>query len=94
MNNENVGSRYIVRTENKNSREQLISFLENEGYRSKVDETTNRQIVLDSIFPIVVDTDNATYDSLHSTTSAAAAVSSHAVICEDEFYVLFKGSHR
>ncbi len=92
MNNSNMDTRYIVRTNNRRSREALIRFIEDEGYKSNEDDITNRQYVLDSIFPIVVDTESSVYDVLHTTTSASAAVSSHAVINEDEFYVLIKGS--
>ncbi len=91
MKDENSHSRYIVRTSDKPSREQLIAFLESEGYKCDEDEITNRQIVLDSIFPVTVDTENKVYSVFHTTTSAAAAVSSHAVFEEDEFYVLYKG---
>ncbi len=91
MKDENSHYRYIVRTSNKPSREQLLVFLEREGYKCVEDEITNRQIVLDTIFPITVDTENKLYSVFHTTTSAAAAVSSHAVFEEDEFYVLFKG---
>ena len=93
MNNEINETHYIIRTDNRSSREALIRFLEEDGYKSNEDDITNRQYVLDSIFPIVVDTQNIIYDVLHTTTSASGAVSSHSVICEDEFYVLFKGSY-
>ncbi|MBR6404271.1 MAG: hypothetical protein IKS48_12890 [Eubacterium sp.] len=46
---------------------------------------------MDTIYPVTVDTENKVYSVFHTTTSAAAAVSSHAVFEEDEFYVLFKG---
>ena len=92
MNDGNMDNHYIVRTDNRSSREALIRFLEDEGYKNNEDDITNRQYVLDSFFPIVVDTESSIYDVLHTTTSASAAVSSRAVINEDEFYVLFKGS--
>lgn len=91
MKDENSQSRYIIRTSNKHSREQLLVFLESEGYKCVEDEITNRQIVLDSLYPVTVDTENKVFSVFHTTTSAAAAVSSHAVFEEDEFYVLYKG---
>ena len=84
-------SRYFVRTSNAYSREQLLIFLDNKGYKCIEDDITNKQIVLDSVYPITVDTENKAYGVIHTTTCAAAAVSSRAVLEEDEFYVLFKG---
>lgn len=92
MNNDHLRSKFIVRTSDRTSREQLIVFLESKGYACNEDEITNRQVVLDLRYPITVDADNKTYGVIHTTTCAAAAVSSHVVYFEDEFYVLFKGS--
>lgn len=85
-------SRYIVRTSSAHSREQLLTFLDNNGYKCIEDDVTNRQIVLDSVYPITVDIENKEYGVIHTTTCASAAVSSQAVFEEDEFYVLFKGN--
>ncbi|MBR3532762.1 MAG: hypothetical protein IKN80_02580 [Clostridiales bacterium] len=74
--------RIYVRTEDVKARERLISFLEGEGFRCDAD----RQAVVELRFPVVVDMTDKVYSVIHTVTSAAAAVSSDAVISEDRFY--------
>lgn len=78
--------RIYVRTEDVKARERLISFLEGEGFRCDAD----RQAVVELRFPVVVDMIDKVYSVIHTVTSAAAAVSSDAVISEDRFYEEYK----
>ncbi len=82
--------RIYVRTEDVKARERLISFLEGEGFRCEEDELTDRQAVLGSRLPVIVDMTNKVYSVIHTVTSAAAAVSSDAVISEEVFYDDYK----
>ncbi len=81
---------YYVRTASSESRLRLVDYIESEGFSCEVDEVTNRDIVLESRYPVVINAVGKVYSMLHNTTTAAAAVSSHMVINEADFYVLYK----
>jgi len=83
---------FHVCTNDKNTRKNLVEFLENEGLVCKDKKETERDIILNSRFPLVIDTFNQQYTMLHNTVCAAAAASSKILISEEEFYVLYKGS--
>lgn len=81
----------FVNPKHETSRKDLIDYLEDEGFECEEDDITDRQIVLESRFPVVIDVFNKSYTILHTITSSAAAASSDILISEEEFYVLYKG---
>ena len=83
---------YYVYTADRITRKNLLEFLEQQGYKCEEDDLTNRKIVLNSRFPVMVDEITKRYSVLHNTVCAAAAASSQRLVSEEEFYVLFKGA--
>lgn len=81
---------YYVRPSRKKDRAKLVDYIESEGFTCDVDDVTNKDIILESKYPMVIDVDNHRYSMLHNTTTSAAAVSSGFVITEAQFYVAYK----
>ncbi len=75
-----------VRTKDSKSREKLINYLEKEGFSVEKEYGDTKQSILKLAYPIKVNFRQKTYGVIHNTTCAAAAVSSGAVINEEEFY--------
>ena len=69
---------------------QLIEFLETKGYNVVIDNITNRDILIESKFPILVDSKNKTITMYHTVTSAAAAAGSGMLLSIEDFYKEFK----
>lgn len=82
---------YHVYTADKESRKELVEFLELQGYECEVDNVTNRDKVLNSRLPVVVNVIGRKYSMLHNVVCAAASIASNMLISEEEFYVLYKG---
>ena len=82
---------YHVYTADKESRKDLIEFLEQQGYVCEEDNVTNREKVLNTRLPVVVNVIDKKYSMLHNVVCAAASIASNMLICEEEFYVLYKG---
>lgn len=82
---------YHVYTAAKESRKDLIEFLEQQGYVCEEDNVTNREIVLNTRLPVVVNVIDRKYSMLHIVVCAAASIASNMLISEEEFYVLYKG---
>ena len=84
---------YHVYTADKESRKDLVEFLEQQGYVCEEDNVTNRDKVLNTRLPVVVNVIDRKYSMLHNVVCAAASISSNMLISEEEFYVLYKGSN-
>ena len=82
---------YHVYTADKESRKDLVEFLELQGYVCEEDIVTNRDKVLNTRLPVVVNVIDRKYSILHNVVCAAASIASNMLISEEEFYVLFKG---
>lgn len=82
---------YHVYTADKESRKDLVEFLEQQGYVCEEDNVTNREKVLNTRLPVVVNVIERKYSMLHSVVCAAASIASNMLISEEEFYVLYKG---
>ena len=82
---------YHVYTADKESRKDLIEFLEQQGYVCEEDNVTNREKILNTRLPVVVNVIDRKYSMLHNVVCAAASIASNMLISEDEFYVLYKG---
>ena len=82
---------YHVYTKDKESRKELLEFLELQGYVCEVDNVTNRDKVLYTRLPVVVNVIDRKYSILHNVVCAAASIASNMLISEEEFYVLYKG---
>lgn len=82
---------YHVYTADKESRRDLVEFLEMQGYECEVDNVTNRDKVLNTRLPVVVNVVDRKYSMLHNVVCAAASIASNMLISEEEFYVLYKG---
>ena len=82
---------YHVYTEDKESRRDLVEFLEMQGYECEEDNVTNREKVLNTRLPVVVNVIDRKYSMLHNVVCAAASIASNMLISEEEFYVLYKG---
>ena len=84
---------YHVYTTDKESRNDLLEFLEMQGYECEVDNVTNRDKVLNTRLPVVVNVIDRKYSILHNVVCAAASIASNMLISEEEFYVLYKGRY-
>ena len=82
---------YHVYTADKESRKDLVEFLEQQGYVCEEDNVTNREKVLNTRLPVVVNVIDRKYSILHNVVCAAASIASNMLISEEEFYVLYKG---
>lgn len=82
---------YHVYTADKESRKDLVEFLEIQGYECEADNVTNRDKVLNTRLPVVVNVIDRKYSILHNVVCAAASLASNMLISEEEFYVLYKG---
>ena len=82
---------YHVYTADKESRRDLVEFLEMQGYECEADNVTNRDKVLNTRLPVVVNVIDRKYSLLHNVVCAAASIASNMLISEEEFYVLYKG---
>ena len=82
---------YHVYTANKESRQDLVEFLEQQGYKCEEDNITSRDIILNTRLPVVVNVIDRKYSILHNVVCAAASIASNMLISEEEFYVLYKG---
>ena len=75
-----------VRTKDPKSRDKLINYLEKEDFFVDEEYGDTKQSILELVYPIKVNFGQKTYGVIHNTTCAAAAVSSGAVVSEEEFY--------
>ena len=82
---------YHVYTADKESRKDLVEFLELQGYVCEEDNVTNRDKVLNTRLPVVVNVIDRKYSILHNVVCAAASIASNMLMSEEEFYVLYKG---
>ena len=82
---------YHVYTADKESRKDLVEFLEMQGYECEEDNVTTREKVLNTRLPVVVNVIDRKYSILHNVVCAAASIASNMLISEEEFYVLYKG---
>ena len=74
----------------KDKRLQLIEFLESKGYIVINDNVTNRELLIESKFPVLVNFEDKTITMYHTITSSAAAASSGILISIDDFYKEYK----
>ena len=93
MKQEYIVAVYHVYTEDKESRNDLLEFLEQQGYECEEDNVTNRDKVLNTRLPVVVNVIDRKYSMLHNVVCAAASIASNMLISEEEFYVLYEGSN-
>ncbi len=63
----------------KEKRLELINFLEQEGFTCVDNGIRNREWVIESVLPIVVDFDKKTYDRIGNVTCAAALASAKGI---------------
>ena len=91
MKREYIVAVYHVYTTDKESRKDLVEFLEQQGYACEEDNVTNREKVLNTRLPVVVNVIDRKYSMLHNVVCAAASIASNMLISEEEFYVLYKG---
>ena len=82
--------KYYVDVRDKKERIDFIVFLEKNGFKCDVSETTSRESTIESRFPITVDVGRKKYGHIGNTTCAAAAVSSNAVISAESFYIHYE----
>ena len=76
---------YCVRTFSYEDRARLVEFLETEGFSCDAD----RQDVLDSVLPLVIDMKKKRFFRIGNVTCAAAAASGGCIINDKEFYSRF-----
>ena len=79
----------------KEKRLELINFLEQEGFTCVDNGIRNREWVIESVLPIIVDFDKKTYDRIGNVTCAAALASGVSARGEhiptlDEFYERYR----
>ena len=92
-NREYIVAVHHVYTADKESRQDLVEFLEQQGYECEEDNVTNREKVLNTRLPVVVNVIDRKYSMLHNVVCAAASIASNILVSEEEFYVLYKGRY-
>lgn len=90
-NREYIVAVHHIYTADKESRQDLVEFLEQQGYVCEEDNVTNREKVLNTRLPVVVNVIDRKYSILHNVVCAAASIASNMLISEEEFYVLYMG---
>jgi hypothetical protein len=74
----------------KDKRIELIEFLENNGYIVVNDDVTDREQLIESKFPILINSKEKTITMYHTITASAAAAGSGILISLDDFYKEYK----
>ncbi len=82
--------RYFVRISGKAARNDLIMFLEKNGFACAENESRSRESTIDSRFPLTVDLGCKEYGHIGNTTCAAAAAASGKLITVKEFMSLYE----
>ena len=80
---------YCVRTYNYEDRVKLIEFLESNGFSYDEDRVIDRQDVLDSTLPLIINLKKKRFFRVGNVTCAAAMASSGCIISDKEFYSHF-----
>ena len=70
-------------------RDELIRFLEQEGFCCRADSIWTRQSILESVFPLKIGLNGKSISCLGNVTCAAAAAGSGLVMSSREFYLLY-----
>lgn len=74
-----------VRSEEK--RAKVLDFLESEGFSYK--GSWNRETVLESFLPILIEMDDKTISDMGNVTCAACAASAKLIMTAEQFYELY-----
>ena len=70
-------------------RNELVEFLEEEGFICKEDNSFNRQEILESRFPLIIELREKSIYCMGNVTCAAAAATSRIIMSDKEFYLLY-----
>ena len=81
-------TKYYIKPSTVEGRKKLVSFLESQGYRYQ--EFMNREDVLSSFLPVVVDKKNKRIKRMENITMAACAATSNLLITDEEFYKIYR----
>ena len=92
MKQEYIVAVYHVYTEDQESRKDLLEFLELHGYECEEDNVTNREKVLNTRLPVVVNVIDRKYSMLHNVVCAAASIASLISLASISFMVKFSSS--
>ena len=84
------GRSVFVRSFDRESRLELLDFLESEGFTYLVDNVQNRDDIRSSGLPLSINLAKKEISRMGNVTCAAAACSSKMVISEAEFYILYE----
>ena len=83
---------YYVKLRGKKKRQELVEFLERNGFRCEEDDVTSKESTISSKYPMKVSLDDRTYGHLHNTTCSAAADASRRTIPAEELMFVFECS--
>ena len=75
-----------VAEKDKGNREEIILFLEKNGYTRTESELRSRKEIIDGFLPLSVDLGGKKYGMMGNVTCAAAAASSHTLITKAELF--------
>ncbi len=76
----------FVGAKGREERQELITFLEDNGFQLDNDECRSIDEILDGFLPITVNTDGKKYGMMGNVTCAAAAAQGGGVKTTEEFY--------
>ena len=79
----------FVGAKGREERQELITFLVDNGFQLDPDECRSTEEILDGFFPIAVNTDEKKYGMMGNVTCAAAAAQGGVVKTTEEFYMRF-----
>ena len=82
----------IIREKESDARQEILDFLEEQGYVKDETDPRTKEEMVESILPIVIDKAGKKYSMMGNITCAAAAVSSGVpMLSKAEFYAEFDG---
>ena len=79
---------YCVRTYSHEDRVRLVEFLEAKGFSYDKDRALDRQDVLDSVLPLMINLKEKSYFRVGNITCAAILASNECIISDKQFYKL------
>ncbi len=80
---------YIVKEKESMFREEIVEFLEEQGYMLDETESRSRQEIIDYFLPIMINIKKKVYAMMGNVTCAAAASSTGEVHTRKEFFAAF-----
>lgn len=83
------GGQVYIRTKDRDRRMSLVEYLESEGFTCIDNDSFNRQDIIGSGLPLIVNMHDRTISRSGNITCAACAAQSELIISDKDFYMLY-----